>query len=268
MSALNWFGAADGTLLAVVVLAGLLVAWVLAWWRRIRGGLPPEERAWWRPAGLLLAVALLTGTLAGPLEYAGEERSLAAHMVQHLLVAFAVPGLILASLPETELHRLQATRAMAWLGRRWAPVLAGVVGVGSLWIIHVPAVLDTALATPPVTDIGHVLLVGVGLIMLWPLAGPSRLRGLSGLVYLAVTDLLIGVLGLLLLWFPQELYASFGGGSGPFGLSGRSDQALAGAILLVAAEPFLAVEVVLVFFRALQDDEASQVAAELGAVDE
>ncbi|WP_320670139.1 cytochrome c oxidase assembly protein [Patulibacter defluvii] len=251
---MQWLGSDDGTLLPVLVLVAAVAAWT---WRAPRDG-PGGGR---RLARLALPAVLLA-TFAGPLEWLAEERLMAAHMVQHLLLVSAIPALLFAVAPTPLLERIETAGPTRWLAGPAAAPLAAVLGVGAVWAAHVPAVLGGALENPPLTDLGHLALIAVGVVLLWPLLGPSRLTGLRALGYLAVTDLLIGVLGLWLAWYPEVVYPFYAEGPGALGIDPPNDQALAGGILLVVAEPFLAVEVVLLFFRALDDAEAADADAD------
>jgi cytochrome c oxidase assembly factor CtaG len=234
---------------AIAATAGSGALWRLAG----RPGWPRRQLA-----ALAGALVLTVMVLAGPLEWLGEERLMAAHMVQHLLAFSAIPALLLSGIPRDFLLRVERHPAGSWLAKPSGAAIAATLGVAVIWGAHVPPVLDGALRTPPLTDLGHLALIGVGVVWLWPIVGPSRLRGFRALGYLAVTDLLIGVLGIWLAWYPDLVYDSYGAVPPTLGIDAENDQALAGGILLVVAEPFLAIEVVRLFLRALDDTDEEE----------
>ncbi|MDX8153309.1 cytochrome c oxidase assembly protein [Patulibacter brassicae] len=248
---MNWLGAADGTLVPVALAATASGGALL----RLAGrpGWTSRQRA-----SLAGALALTVVVLAGPLEWLGEERLMSAHMVQHLLAFSAIPALLLAGTPRDVLLRVEQHPAWRWIARPSGAAIAAAIGVVVIWGAHVPPVLDGALERPPLTDLGHLALIAVGVVWLWPIVGPSRLRGFRALGYLAVTDLLIGVLGIWLAWYPSLVYDTYQAVPPTLGIDAENDQALAGGILLVVAEPFLAIEVVRLFLRALSDSDEDE----------
>jgi cytochrome c oxidase assembly factor CtaG len=199
-----------------------------------------------RPGWLVAAVAVLLMSLAGPLDRLGEERSLAVHVTQHMLLFSAVPALFLVAAQPA----LSAGKEMS-LARALALVAGGAVVI---WALHAPPVMNATVRSPELNDATHVVLLAAGFALAWPLASPSRLRGMSAVAYLAVAELLIGVLGIWLLWIPDLVYAAYADAVPLFGWSAKTDQSVAGALLLVAEEPILAVEVAILFIAALQDD--------------
>jgi cytochrome c oxidase assembly factor CtaG len=115
--------------------------------------------------------------------------SLTVHMLEHgALISLAAPVLALAgpslvhALPRR--GRRVAARAASSVAR---PALAWLLFVGTLWVLHVPAVLDAFEARPLVHEAAHGLLLGVAVLFWLPVLGrPRRLRGLAAGVYLLV----------------------------------------------------------------------------------
>jgi putative membrane protein len=225
--------------LAVLLGAGAGGAWALR--TVVRRSL---LRPWWGLAG----VAVLVLSLAGPLDRLGEERSIAAHVVQHLLLISAAPALVLVA----------ARPALRRVPGPPSPSLAAGLLVGScavVWLVHLPFAMDATVRAPLLNDGSHLVLLLAGLALSWPLAAPQPLPGLSAVAYLGVAELLIGALGLLLTWYQGPLYDAYAAAVPLFGMDRATDQALAGALLLVIEEPFLAVEVAVLFIAALDDGD-------------
>lgn len=192
---------------------------------------------------VVLAIALL-----GPLDWLGERRLLAGHMVAHLLIVSVAPALLLIGVP-----RVAWPAAVVNLGPRRTAVVCAVGAIGAVWLLHVPAVLDSGLQNAWLNDLQHAGLLLAGLALAWPLAGPQPLAGLAAVAYLVVVELGIGVLGVWLTWFPTVVYDSYLEVPRLWIASAKTDQSVAGAIVLVVAEPFVAVQVAILFIRALSD---------------
>lgn len=242
------------TSVALLLVVGVGLWRYLAAWRALRDD-GHEGSATGRRLGLFIAGLLtLLVAAAGPLDWLGEKRLMSAHMLQHILVMSVAPALLVGGCPPVLLERL--ARLLGDPGRR-GPTTAVclLAGVGGVWTLHSPPVLDAGLASPTLHDAQHLVLFVAGLLVVWPLMAPGRLRGMAAVAYLAVAELGIGVLGLWLAWYPEVVYAVYGHAPRLWGLSAETDQALAGALLLVLGEPFLAIEVAVLFMRALGDPD-------------
>lgn len=148
--------------------------------RRGRSDLAPLSRA------ALFAGGVALGTLAllSPLDAAGDDYLLSAHMLQHVLVGDAAPALVLVALrgpllffllPAAilgPLARLAPLRtALAFLLRPRVSLVAWAVVIG-LW--HVPAAYDYTLRHQAVHDLEHVSFALVGLLVWTQLVDPAR----------------------------------------------------------------------------------------------
>lgn len=236
----------------VLVLALVLRAYALAW-RGLRSRAGAHKASIHHLAAFAGGLTVLLVALVGPLDWAGERRLMVLHMLQHILVMSVAPALLLAGLPAAWVDG----REQGWgrLGRhRGAQVGALATGVLLIWTLHVPAVLNAGLRAPAVHDGQHLVLLGAGLLVTWPLIGPARLRGLRAVAYVAVAELAVGALGMWLAWYPQVVYA-YEQFPRLWDLSASTDQSLAGALLLVLAEPFLVIEVAVLVIGALGDDD-------------
>ena len=238
---------------SILVAAALgIAAWTYAcWWRRLRAvhGAAEVRRRHATMFGAGLAVLALAQL--GPLDWVAERRLMAGHMVQHLLVVSLAPALLLVGVPRVGWPRPVLDAPAAAVAR--SAVFCAIGGVAVVWLLHVPPVLDAGLRRPALNDLQHAPLLLAGLALAWPLAGPRPVAGLPAVAYLAAVSLLVGVLGVWLTWFPDVVYAGYLEVPRLWGLDAKTDQSLAGAILLVVEEPFIAVEVAILFIRALQD---------------
>lgn len=170
------------------------------------------------------------------------DSSVAIHVLQHVALMSVLPLLLLRACP-----LLAGTRAWS-MPMAVGTIVASVLGI---YALHAPPVFSADIGTPLLGGVVHLALMAAGLLMVLPIGGAGAIGGLGAVALVALAELGVGALGMWLAWIPEIVYALPDGGQAWFGLDRRSDQALAGAFILVVAEPLLAIEVVVLFLRAL-----------------
>jgi putative membrane protein len=239
---------AEPLVLAAAAAAAILFARAFIRLRR-RGR--SDHASWGRVALFGCGLALATLPLVSPLDAAGDEDLLSAHMLQHMLIGDAAPALLLlavrgpllAFLIPAAVIRFTARHSPveATLDRLGTPVAAVAIWAVSLAIWHVPAIYDAALTRPWLHAFEHASFVFVGLLV-WLLlidpAGRGRLS-VKGRAAVAGCLFLLGqALCDVLFLTPTPLYQAYAGRAhGLFGLTPLADQQYAG--LLMTAEQFL-----------------------------
>ena len=137
----------------------------------------------------LAGVALATLALVSPLDRAGEEYLLSAHMLQHVVIGDAAPALLVLAvrgplcvflLPRDVLRPPARLRWLRWL---LSFLLRPAVSFG-LWVLafgawHVPAAYDAALDHPLLHELEHASFVLAGLLVWTQLVDPTRHGRLS-----------------------------------------------------------------------------------------
>jgi putative membrane protein len=241
--ALGW-GAA-WWVLALLALALLLYAAGLArLWPRARAARRPLARqaAWFGAGWAVLVVAL-----ASPLDGAGSD-AFSAHMVQHeLLMIVAAPLLVLgrpltpwlwAFGPDQRLRIAAGTRRpavrAAW-GALTRPVNAWLLHFAALWMWHVPAAFQSALADNGMHALQHTSFLASALLFWWAVLGrEGGAHGRGGaIVYLFTTMMHTGALGALFTMSDMVWYPLYGNRAQLFGLSPLEDQQLGGLIMWI-----------------------------------
>lgn len=225
----------------------LYVAGVLRLWRRAGAGRGISR---WRTAAFGSGVLVLAIALVSPLDTAAAER-FSLHMVQHLLLIVVAPPLLVAGAAETAfLWGLpprwrrgygRFTRAAAgWLtstdraaGNR---ALVVALATGVLWVWHVPALYDLAVRNEPVHFAEHLSFL-VTAVLFWMTVlrlrpGPRAANGARILSVFAMA-LQGAMLGALITFAAEPLYASYRSGSGVADLDPLADQQLAGLIMWI-----------------------------------
>ena len=243
----------------LLALAGYVVVYVLRWRTARREGGARAAGAWrlvaWCAGVLVLFVALIS-----PVDRLGEQLA-SMHMVQHLLVADVAPILLILGLTRWILR--PATRRIHRIERAAGPLAHPVMGViayvGVMWLWHVPALYDAALAHAPVHVLEHLSFAVAGFLYWWFLLSPipSRLRleGMGPVAYMFSTKILVGLLGVALAFSPELLYDAYGSGGTRWGLSPLDDQHVAGLIMALEQSIVMGIALAWLFARMLAESE-------------
>jgi len=199
----------------------------------------------WRVPLFMLAVSLATLSLVSPLDRAGDEFLLAAHMLQHVLLGDAAPALALVALrgpllffvlpaPILRLlgHRRLLRGTLAFLLRPSVSLAVWALVIGA-W--HIPAAYDYALRHQAVHDVEHLSFLTVGLLVWAQLVNPAhrhRLRPSQRLGCMVAMLAFALALGGILVATPP-LYPAYAEQSVRlFGISPALDQRLAGLVMI------------------------------------
>ena len=135
-----------------------------------------------------------------------------AHMTQHILALLVIPPLLLAGTYRRYLIRLSRKNWFKKTGNViFHPVLAWTVGVGSMWVSHIPGLMMSMKGSGTVMDLQTVSLLLLGLIFIWPVFTPLRLRKLDPLqssIYLFLACVGCTALGILITFSPSGLFTN------------------------------------------------------------
>jgi putative membrane protein len=146
-------------------------------------------------------VVVMFLALVSPLDELGDDYLFSAHMLQHILLDLVAPFLFVLGLPaelgETLLRRPFIAGAERMLGNS---AVAWVLGVGTLWIWHLPYLYDATLANENIHVFEHLTFLATGTIFFWPAFTPVARRQLAApmaIVYLSLAALANGLLGII-----------------------------------------------------------------------
>ena len=233
---------------APLVLASALVAFVRfgqAFLRLRRRG-RADHAGWDRPVLFAAGLGLVTLPLVSPLDAAGDEYLLSAHMLEHVLLGDAGPALLLlavrgpllvfmvpASVARLVTRNAGLYRLLGWSTR---PLAALGIWASSIAVWHVPALFDSALRHPAVHDLEHATFLTAGFLVWAQLIDPAQRERLSLVqrVGLAGTVYVLGqILSAVLFLVPTPLYPAYAAQPARlFGLSALQDQQLAGLVMM------------------------------------
>jgi len=121
------------------------------------------------------AMILLFAASTWPIHQIGEEYLYSAHMLQHMMLSYLMPPLVLLATPEWLLRVLVGNgrfyRAVSFAAR---PVVAGVVFNIVVMVTHIPGVVNAS-TTNGALHYGVHLLVVLSAVLMWmPVVGPFR----------------------------------------------------------------------------------------------
>jgi len=201
----------------------------------------------------LFGLFVMWVALETPIDTISDRYLDSVHMLQHVLLGFVAPPLMLLGLSTSMAARLArvpgvraATEPIA------AQVIAGVVMVA--W--HLPPLYDATLNNEALHVLEHLTFIAAGLAMYWPIleatSAQSRWRMSPGakLVYMLLATLPQDGVALVLIFSRVPFYEYYA--HAPRLLAGFSaviDQTVAGAVLMTVGKVSLAVAALAVFFR-------------------
>jgi cytochrome c oxidase assembly factor CtaG len=144
-----------------------------------------RDHAGWTHAGpFLLGVAVLALALVSPLDAAGDDYLLSAHMLQHVLIGDLAPALLVLgvrgplSLFLLPASILRALADVTWLRRAMSFLLRPKPSFGAwaltLGVWHVPVIYDAALTRPWLHELEHASFLAAGLLVWFQLLDPAR----------------------------------------------------------------------------------------------
>jgi putative membrane protein len=161
----------------------------------------------------IAGVLVMLLALESPLEKLGDTYLFSAHMAQHLLLILIVPPLMLLGIP-----RWLAQQVLDWpLARRIEhilnqPLLAWLLGMGTLWVWHIPALYNATLADENIHVVEHLSFLVTSSIFWWPILSPlteRRLAPLATIPYLFAASAATSILGIILTFTPPGIYPAY-----------------------------------------------------------
>lgn len=241
-----------------VVVTGLAVlggAYVVATRRHLRSH-PSERIEWARVVSFYGALAVLFGSLTGPVHDLSDYYLFSAHMVQHLLLAFAMPPLLLYGTPAWMLTPL--LERSPWLVRlgRFLTRPSSAFAVFNLVLVawHLPPAYNLAMDNHPVHIVQHLMIMAASVVLWWPVLSPvaeiPRAPYPVQLLYLFVVGLPMVVVAIFVTMAERVLYPYYVNAPRVFAaLTPHADQHLGGLIMWIPGGLVFLAAISVVFFR-------------------
>jgi len=179
---------------------------------------------------------MVAGALSPPVD-GRADATLAAHMVQHVVLTMGAAPLLAAGL-----RRVPLTRSEGRSGPGIHPMIAWLLFAATGWVVHFTPLFETATGSIPVHVFEHALLLGGGLLFWAQVVGRgATISHPLRLLYLGLAMPQNTFVALAIFSTGRVLYPHYG--DGPDALA---DQRLAGGIMWVAGDLVLLVAVLAV----------------------
>jgi putative membrane protein len=220
--------------------------------RRLEPGAPGEPD---KVAAFAGAMAVLFVALTGPVHDLSDYYLFSAHMVQHMLLAFAMPPLLLHGVPGWMLRPLLRDPRLRALGR-WLTRPSGAFASFNLVLVawHLPPLYNLAMEQHPVHIVEHLMIMAASVILWWPLLSPlgelPRAPYPVQMLYIFVVGLPMVVVAIFISMADGILYPYYAAAPRIWAtLTPRVDQHLGGLIMWIPGGLVFLIALSVVFFR-------------------
>ncbi|MGI9642909.1 MAG: cytochrome c oxidase assembly protein [Acidimicrobiia bacterium] len=248
-----------------VLLAGAVL---LAWYsirvigpNAVTDGSPLVTRR--NAVAYVAAVVALWAASDWPMHDISEEYLYSVHMVQHMIISFIVPPLLLVATPEWLARLIMSPdgKAGVWIRRFSHPVTAGVVFNIVIAVTHLTTVVNTSVENGVYHYTVHLVVFLASLMMWIPVIGPIKELRISlpgQMVYLFLMSIIPTVPAGFLTFAEGALYEAYDHDVRLWGIDISTDQQMAGLIMKLAGGLYLWTWIVVRFFQWNAETRGSQ----------
>jgi cytochrome c oxidase assembly factor CtaG len=246
---------------SVLVGVGAISVLYIKGWQRARRPGQPHPPGYDKLALFTLSMLTVLLALVSPIDTLSTDL-MCVHMVQHLMLLDIMPILLILSLTKGILRPV--TRYLTTVERRVGPLahpwFAVLMLIVAMVVWHIPACYDDATAHPMVHVLEHLCFSAVGTLYWWHLLSPIRSRAMrfgsmNVVVYISVAKACIGIIGIILTFAPHSLYPWYQHHPHYWGLSARTDQNVAGAIMALEQSVVMGLALVYLFVKMLDESD-------------
>jgi putative membrane protein len=201
------------------------------------------------------ALLVLFGALTGPVHDLSDYYLFSAHMVQHMVLIFAMPPLLLYGIPGWTLGPVVRDERVARLGRRLTrPAAAFAIFNVTLVAWHLPPLYNLAMDHHSVHIAEHLMFMATSVILWWPLLSPCpevpRAPYPVQLLYLFVVGLPMVMVAIFIAMADRLLYPFYARAPRVWEqLTPYGDQHLGGLIMWIPGGLVFLIAISVVFFR-------------------
>jgi putative membrane protein len=198
--------------------------------------------------------------LETPLDTLSDHYLDSVHMLQHVLLAFVAPPLMLLGLSRGMVGRIVLIPGLRAL---MEPVPAQVIAAVIMIAWHVPALYDATLRNEGLHVFEHLMFIASGVFLYWPMLDATssyarwRMSPGARLVYMLLATLPQDGVALALIFSRVPFYEFYT--HVPRLIAGFTpliDQTVAGAVLMIFGKVTLAIAALVVFFRWFGTEQA------------
>jgi putative membrane protein len=220
-----------------------------------------------RKHALYFGLGLLTiwVALETPIDTIADHYLDSVHMLQHVLLGFVAPPLMLLGLSSGMVARVVRVPGVRAITEPIpAQVVAGAVMIG--W--HIPVLYDATLYSEPLHVMEHLMFIAAGLLLYWPMLDATsaharwRMSPPAKLLYILVATLPQDGVALALIFSRVPFYEYYTHAPRLIGsLTPLIDQTVAGAVLMILGKATLAVAALAVFIKWFEEDRRADEAS-------
>jgi putative membrane protein len=201
-------------------------------------------------SGLLVLFA----SLNGPLHDLSDDYLFSAHMVQHLLLTFAVPPLLLAGTPAWMLRPIVSRRGIASVARFLTrPAICFVVFNLAIAGWHLPIFYNAAMAHHGLHILEHLIFMAAAVLMWWPLLSQlpelPRLAYPGQMLYSFLMSIPMSIVAVYIAMADHVLYPAYSAAPRVLSLSPLEDQLLGALIMWIPGGMIFMIIMTVVFFK-------------------
>lgn len=234
---------------------GLVALWALYEWRASvharTDGLRPTLL---QRACLLLGLGAMFGTLNGPVHDLADYYLFTGHMVQHLVLTFVTPPLLLLGVPgwmfRPALDQPQVAAVARFVTK---PAHAFAIFNLTLAFWHLPPMYNSAMYYHEVHILQHLLFLTTAVLAWWPLLGSMpelpRLSYPGQMLYSFLMTLPMTVISIFIVYSDHVLYPAYASAPRLWGLNPLEDQRLGGLIMWIPGGLFFYLLTAVIFFK-------------------
>lgn len=219
----------------------------------------------------LLGQVLLLISLGPPLDDWSHYFFSSAHMVQHLLLMFAVVPAWIKGTPPWVIRPLLDYRLGRWMLTIVPRALPGFLLATMIIVLwHFPAFYNLTLENQLVHALQHMFFIVTGFLFFWPIMSTlpeaPQLQPLMKCLYLFLQTIPSGIVGAMIVYAAPGLYPHYAeANQRPFGLSLAEDQVLGGVIMWVGMNSVFLVILSVIFLKfAAAEERKDQEAVRTG----
>ncbi len=219
-----------------------------AWLAR---GAPDADRK--HTVYFLAGLATVWVALETPVDTISDHYLDSVHMLQHVLLGFVAPPLLLLGLSPAMAGRLAR---IPGAGALTEPLPAQVIAAVVMVAWHLPPLYDATLRNEELHIVEHLMFIGAGVVLYWPMLEATseharwRMSPGAKLVYMLLATLPQDGVALALIFSRVPFYEYYAHAPRLIdGFSALIDQTVAGAVLMILGKVTLGIAAVVVFFR-------------------
>ena len=197
-----------------------------------------------------------------PMHDISEEYLYFVHMIQHLLITFVVPPLLLMSVPEW-LGRLIVSEdgsAGKWIRRLSRPVAAGALFNFAVAVSHITVVVNASVESGLFHYLVHLMVFTTAMLMWIPVVSPlPELRSTppGQMIYLFMMSIIPTIPAAFLTFARNPIYEAYDHPVRLWGISVVQDQQAAGVIMKLIGGFYLWTVIAIIFFTWSSSQEKS-----------